>query len=69
MRVAKKKGGAAPTAPAPKIARVLNRALTRYPQSPLGSNELAARVISERFRLPPAVARTVVELVGYGRRA
>ena len=69
MRDAKKKGEAAPTASTLKIARLFNRAISRYPHSPLGSNELAARVIGERFRLSPAVARTVAELAGYGRRA
>ena len=69
MLAAKKKGGTAPTVPALKVTRFCNRAFPQYPLSPLGSNELAARVIGERFRLSPTVARTVVELVGYGRRA
>ena len=68
MRAAKKKGGVGCTAPTLKVARFFNRAIPRYRLLPLGSNELAARVIGERFRLSPAVARTVVELAGYGRR-
>lgn len=69
MEAQKEKGGTAPTVPTLRFARFYNRAISQYPHSPLGSNELAARVIGERFRLSPAVARTVVELVGYGRRA
>ena len=69
MRTPKKEGGVGCTTPALKIARFFNRASPQYPRLPLDPNELAARVIGERFRLSPAVARTVVELVGYGRRA
>ena len=69
MRLKKKKGGTAPTVPPLDFARLVNRAIPLYGLSPFGSIELAARMIGERFRLSPAVARTVVELVGYGRRA
>ena len=66
MKAIKKKGEAAPTAPTLKIARVTNRANPRYANLPIPSNELAVRLIGERYRLSPAFARTVVELVGYG---
>lgn len=69
MKATKKKGEAAPTAPTFKFARVLNRAMPHYSNLPIPSNELAARLIGERYQLSPAFARTVVELVGYGRRA
>ena len=69
MKDIKKKGEAAATASTLKTARLFNRAKDHYPQSLLGSNELAARVIGKRFQLSPAVACTVVELAGYGRRA
>ena len=69
MRVAKKKGGTAPTVPTLNIAHLVSRASPRYRLPPLGSTELAARTIGERFRLSPAIARTVVELAGYGGRA
>ena len=69
MQAKKKKGEAAPTAPTLRFARVLNRATPHYAKLSIPSNELAARLIGERFQLPPSLARTVVELVGYGRRA
>ena len=69
MQHPQKKAGTVAAVPGLEVTRVLIRATPQYPLSMFGSNELAARVIGERFRLSPTVARTVVELVGYGRRA
>ena len=69
MRVVKEKAGAVASAPALSIARLHSQATSQYPLSLFGSNELAARLIGERFRLSQTIARTVVELVGYGRGA
>ena len=69
MQHPKEKAGTVAAVPGLKVTRFFNRAISHYPLLPLGSNDLAVRVIGERFRLSPTVARTVVELVGYGRRA
>lgn len=69
MGATKEKGRTAATVPPSYLARFQHRAIPHYRLSPLGSNELAARMIGERFRLSPAVARAVAELAGFGRRA
>ncbi len=67
MQYPNKKAGTVAAVPGLKVTRFCNRALPQYPLSRVGSNELVAPVIGERSGLSPAVARTVVEFVGYGR--
>ncbi|MCJ8158548.1 hypothetical protein [Sphingomonas sp. LaA6.9] len=64
------KAGTVAAVPGLKVARFVSKANAQYPFLPIGSNaDLAARVIGERFRLSPAIACTIAELVGYGARA
>ncbi|GGE05580.1 hypothetical protein GCM10011529_09960 [Polymorphobacter glacialis] len=57
---------AAPTAPTPNVARFTSKAVPAYPDPRIGSTEYAARIIGARCRLSPAVANSVIELVGMG---
>lgn len=59
-------GGTAPTAPALIVTGRKSTATPFYPVAGIGSTAYAARVIAARFRLSPAMARTVVELGGIG---
>lgn len=53
-------------APALMIACLDGAAITQYPFTGIGSTEYAALVIGARCNLSPAVARSVVELIGIG---
>lgn len=61
--------GTVGAAPLPIVASFVGPAPFPYPFPNIGSTEFAARIIGVRHRLSPAVARTIVELVGIGGAA
>ena len=61
------RGGTVLPVPAPQIASLVGAAFPQYPFTGIGSTaDYAALVIGARCNLSPAVARSVVELVGIG---
>jgi hypothetical protein len=61
--------GAVGAAPLRNVTGLASTAIASYPFTGIGSTDYAAGVIGARCRLSPAVARTVVELIGIGGAA